>query len=66
MIVCQCKGTTDSQVRDVLTCGASCSEEVGRRCGAGTACGGCRPTLEVLVREAAREQARIEPLHSVA
>jgi bacterioferritin-associated ferredoxin len=66
MIVCQCKGTTDRQIRDALTCGAHGSEDVGRQCGAGTACGGCRTTIEVLVRETRRQAQGAEPLSSVA
>ena len=67
MIVCHCKGTTDRQIRTALACGASCGEDVGRACGgSGTICGGCRPTIETLVREGARKQARDLQLSSVA
>ena len=67
MIVCQCKGTTDRQIRTALACGAVSGNDVGRACGgSGMICGGCRPTVETLVREYARKQARDPQLSSVA
>ena len=36
-------------IRECVDRGARSVEEVGRACGAGTACGGCRPTIRALV-----------------
>jgi bacterioferritin-associated ferredoxin len=71
MIVCNCHGTTDQQVRDALLCGARCGDEVGRQCGgAGLACGGCRPLIDALVdasrRNAPHAQTRSAQVYSVA
>ena len=60
MIVCHCAVVSDRHIRDVVACGADTVDEVGDRCGAGTHCGGCRPTIgALLVAVAAREP--VEP-----
>ena len=51
MIVCHCHGLTDREVRSAVRHGARTVSDVSRRCGAGSACGGCRPTIEFLVSE---------------
>ena len=51
MIVCQCKGVNDRAVRCALEGGADSLAGVERACGAGGACGGCRPLLAALVAE---------------
>jgi len=58
MFVCQCTGTTDRQIREALICGAQGEREVRRRCGAGTVCGGCTPTIQGLLRESVRKTAK--------
>lgn len=67
MIVCHCKGTTDRQIHAAIACGAKDGEAVGQACGgSGMICGGCRPTIQTLLREAARKQAKAQPITSVA
>jgi bacterioferritin-associated ferredoxin len=51
MIVCLCKGVSDSTVRTVVREGATSLEEVGMACTAGTDCGGCRGCIEDLIDE---------------
>ena len=46
MIVCHCRAVNHTTVRDVIESGARCPDEVAARCGAGSVCGGCRPTVE--------------------
>ena len=48
--VCLCRGVTHTQVLEAVDQGARTIRQVARRCGAGTACGGCRPAIEALVR----------------
>lgn len=49
MIVCHCHVVSDRRVRDAVDCGATDVEAVGDHCLAGTRCGGCRPTIGVLL-----------------
>jgi len=51
MIVCLCRGVSSETVREVVAQGALTVEAVGRRCGAGTDCGGCHAHLEMMIRE---------------
>jgi len=51
MWVCLCRGVTDSQINDAIEAGARTPGQIGRRCGAGTGCGGCLPELRRLLRE---------------
>ncbi len=51
MYVCLCRAVTDVQILGAIDEGAHTLRQVARRCGAGTACGGCRPTVEALVRK---------------
>lgn len=50
MIVCQCKGVTDADIRKAIREGAVTVEQVGLACRAGTDCGGCKPTIEYLLQ----------------
>jgi assimilatory nitrate reductase electron transfer subunit len=50
MIVCHCKGITDSQIRRAVRQGAETVYQVGVDCCAGTGCGGCRGTIEKVIR----------------
>jgi bacterioferritin-associated ferredoxin len=45
MFVCICRAVPDATVEQAIREGASTLREVGERCGAGTCCGSCRPTL---------------------
>jgi bacterioferritin-associated ferredoxin len=49
MYVCSCRGVTDRTIRAAIVAGASTVDEIGRRCGAGTRCGGCWPVLDELL-----------------
>lgn len=58
MIVCQCKGVTDADIRRAIREGAVTVEQVGLSCRAGTDCGGCKPTIQCLL------QAELAPLRA--
>ena len=51
MLVCHCRAVNDRVVRDLIDLGASDVVDIGRRCGAGTGCGGCRSVLDELLHE---------------
>jgi bacterioferritin-associated ferredoxin len=46
MIVCHCRAVNHTTVIDTIDNGARCPDEVAAICGAGSVCGGCRPTVE--------------------
>ena len=50
MIVCHCKRVSDSTIRAAVQQGARSHREVGKACGAGTCCGGCRPLVAQVVK----------------
>ena len=55
MFVCLCSAVSDSTIRDVIHAGASTVDAVGDACMAGTQCGKCRTSIELmLLRETAR------------
>jgi bacterioferritin-associated ferredoxin len=60
MIVCHCKVVSDRHVRDAIGLGACDVDDVGARCGAGTRCGSCRPTIGVLLATMAAPE-QVEP-----
>lgn len=45
MIVCHCFCVSDREIRGCARDGARSVADVGRECGAGTGCGGCRPEI---------------------
>src|SRR5262249_34054780 len=49
LLVCHCNKVCDRVIRECVDRGARSVEDVGRECGAGTACGGCRPPIRALV-----------------
>lgn len=53
MIVCHCRVVNDATIREVIHAGARDRFEVAERCGAGGACGGCVPSVEELLADAA-------------
>ncbi len=57
MIVCHCLGMTDRELREAARQGARTARDLGHRVSAGTFCGGCRPAIEEILREAARNLA---------
>ena len=52
MVVCLCRNVTSREIEEHIDRGARTLEEVGRRCGAGTDCGGCHADLEELLARA--------------
>jgi bacterioferritin-associated ferredoxin len=63
MIICQCYGKTDRDVKRAVREGARTSEDVARRCQAGQGCGGCCPEIEAAVARA-NVQARADDTRS--
>ncbi len=53
MWICHCRAVTDARIRAALGEGARNEDEVGKACGAGTRCGGCRDEVRRLCQEAA-------------
>jgi bacterioferritin-associated ferredoxin len=54
VLVCHCKKICDRTIAEAIRAGARSVEDVGQACGAGTACGGCRPAISALVAPPAR------------
>lgn len=50
-LVCLCEGVSERKVRRAVEQGAGTIDEIGERCGAGTTCFGCHPTLEDVLHE---------------
>jgi bacterioferritin-associated ferredoxin len=59
VIVCSCHGVNDATIRNTVLSGASCPEQVGRLCGAGTDCGSCVRLVEDLIDEHHEQQVAI-------
>jgi bacterioferritin-associated ferredoxin len=49
VIVCHCEVVNDRVIRAEVDQGAVTADEIGERCGAGTHCGSCRPTIGALL-----------------
>lgn len=49
MFVCLCGAVSDTTIRGAIRAGASTVEEVGDACMAGTQCGKCRTTIEMML-----------------
>lgn len=49
MVVCHCQAVSDRIIRSHVAEGIATVEEVADRCGAGSLCGGCVPTIEDLL-----------------
>jgi bacterioferritin-associated ferredoxin len=52
VIACSCKAVREQTVRVAVASGATTLAEIGERCGAGTACGGCAELLEEILAQA--------------
>lgn len=52
MFVCLCEAVNDRTVEEAIAHGARTVHAIGEACGAGTNCGGCRPLLEEMLKEA--------------
>jgi bacterioferritin-associated ferredoxin len=62
MIVCLCANVSERELVETITAGATTVKEVGRRCGAGTGCGACKPLIRECLsrcRAAAIEEVRV-------
>jgi bacterioferritin-associated ferredoxin len=49
LLVCHCHRVCDRVIRECVEDGARSLDDIGRACGAGTACGGCQPTIGALL-----------------
>ena len=58
MIVCHCHRVSDRQIRKCAQEGARTVSEVGRACGAGAGCGGCRPEISEILGASERGHER--------
>jgi bacterioferritin-associated ferredoxin len=51
MIVCLCRGLSDTALRRFIDAGASTPGQLARICGVGMDCGACCPAVKELLRE---------------
>ncbi len=51
MVICHCRAVSDGLVRAAVADGAGDIETIIRRCGAGSVCGGCRPSIALLLAD---------------
>ncbi len=49
VLVCNCEAVNDQRIVEEAISGACDVDAVARRCGAGSQCGGCHPTIEALL-----------------
>jgi bacterioferritin-associated ferredoxin len=64
MLVCHCLRVFERTVKECVREGARCADEVAERCGAGSRCGGCRPSVEDII-ERETSSAELGPLVSI-
>jgi bacterioferritin-associated ferredoxin len=55
MLVCQCRGVTERQIRRLVRDGACSTRDVVRATGAGRDCGGCRSDMKQAVALAVQQ-----------
>ena len=53
MVVCHCEVVNDRAIRATIAAGACDLDGVAQSCGAGARCGGCIPSIEELLADAA-------------
>ncbi len=51
MVICHCRAVSDGLVRAAVADGAGDIDSIVRRCGAGSVCGGCRPSIAQLLAD---------------
>ena len=51
MLICHCKGKTCADIKRAAACGARSLGDLSKQNDAGSACGGCRPALEAILRQ---------------
>lgn len=56
MLVCNCRGVTDGQIRKLVREGASSTGQIVRATGAGRDCGGCRSAVRNVVAQTVQEE----------
>lgn len=61
MVVCHCELVNDRTIREIAAGRITDVAEVTARCGAGGHCGGCRPSIERLLRETVEAAADTSP-----
>ena len=49
MIVCLCRGVSETTLQDAIDAGATTLRQVAEACGAGTDCGACCPMVKELL-----------------
>ncbi len=64
MIVCLCANVSERKLLETIAAGATTVKEVGRRCGAGTGCGACKPLIRECLAEC-RAAAAVDPASTV-
>ncbi|MCB9832660.1 MAG: (2Fe-2S)-binding protein [Planctomycetes bacterium] len=62
MLICHCKGKSHRDVQGAVALGARNLADLHRICGAGGACGGCRPTLQALLHGRHEDRATVTEL----
>jgi len=65
-IACSCHGVRDHAVLDAIRDGATSVDHVMDACGAGTNCGGCVPTIEMLLAAEGALDAAFGPVGSMS
>jgi len=66
LIVCSCYAVTDREIRRLAREGARSPRQLAKACGAGSACGGCRPSVRAILAEAAPAPAEPEAALSLS
>ena len=57
MYICLCMGVTSSAVQQAIDEGAGSTKQVAAACGAGSVCGRCRHTVQVMLDAAVPDSA---------
>jgi bacterioferritin-associated ferredoxin len=60
MIVCHCRAVGHKAVENAIALGACDADEVAQHCGAGSVCGGCRPTVEAFLAAGNGRERRVD------
>ncbi len=65
MLICECYGVSEHQVRRAIQNGAQSLQQVRKACRAGSGCGGCTLKLKALLRESRDEDTQASGLPSL-
>lgn len=60
-LVCLCHGVNERRVRREIEHGAATIEDIAERCGAGSCCHGCHPTIDGMLGERQSAAAVVSP-----